>query len=217
MNPPVTILNRQIPAQNLSMVDWRSCDAGKPCQSRIQAVSISPLSAMVCRNHYPSPSSARFTALATEPGLFFAICTAFAANSGKFYFGNSVNHGKLVANNNTTRGSQRCRSANSSWGQQPLSCWQDASGTTYNAPVSARQRVRWSRKRPAATFLPVLSSARALVRCAMMSACAFVTDKIAASRGTVTSFQPAGFAPGGLFYANLHEKLRGGSARRAHT
>lgn len=213
MNPPAHSSNRQIPAQKLMMAARRSCNTGKACQSVPQAESISPFSAMVCRNHYPSPSSARFFAKATEPGLFFADCAGSAGHGRKLCFRNSANQGKLGVINNTTRGGQRCRSANYSWGPQPLSCWQDASGTIFSAPVSARPQVRWLRKRPAATFLQARSSARARVRCATMSACAFVTDTNAASRGISYVFQPAGTISGGLFYATL----RDGSARRAHT
>lgn len=213
MKSPACISNRQIPAQMAGVAAMHSCNAGKPCQSVSQAESISPFSAMVCRNHYPSPSSARFFAKATEPGLFFADSMVFAGRSSKFCFGNCANQGKLDVIRNTTRGSQRCRSANYWWGWQPLSCWQDASGTIFNAPVSARPRARWSRKRPAATFLRARSSARARVRCAMMSECASVTDATAAARGTISFFQPAGRDSGGLFYATS----RDGSARRAHT
>ena len=160
MNPPAHTSNRQNPAQMVDMVATHSCNAGKACQSKSQAESISPFSAMVCRNHYPSPSSARFTALATEPGLFFADCTSSAGQATKLCFGNPANQGKLGVINNTTRGSQKCRSANFSWGPQPLSCWQDASGTIFNAPVLARPQARWLRKRPAVTFLQARLSAR---------------------------------------------------------
>ena len=211
MNSPVDRANRQIPAQTKGAVFLCACNAGDPCQSLNQAESKSPFSAMVCRNHYPSPSSARFVAQASGPGLFLSDLAVCRLQAKRFCFRNPVFRGRLVGNKNTTRGKHRCRSAKPSRGLSPFACWQDASGMTFNAPVSARRQAQWSRKRPAATFLPVQSSARAQVRCAMTLASNSVTDATAALGGLQITFQPAGRVPGGFFI----EIVQGAPVRHA--
>ncbi len=213
MNSPVAGMKWQIPAQIARVALGRSCMTGKALRCCFHTGNKSPFPVMVCRNHYPSPSSARFYAKASEPGPFSQKNWALDRAGQKFRFGFSAFDCKMGVNNNTTRGSLRCRSAKFPQGPSSLHCWPGASGTTCNAPVSARQRAPWSRKQPAATFLPARSSARARVRFATMLGLESVTDTGAAQRGATHCDKPAGMRSGGLF----HAYSRGGSVHRAHT
>lgn len=213
MNSPAPFPHEQFPAHVQGLDAGAPCERGAACQSLSHAENISPFSAMVCENHYPSPSSSRSQALASGPGPFFATSTGSSDKGLRFSLGKKANSGKIAANNKTNRGSKRCSSAKSLRGRLPLRCWRDASGMTFTAPDLARQPVPSLRKQPAATFLQARSSARVRVRFAMMSACASVTDFTAATCGVSPDHQPAGQRSGGLFHANS----RGGSAHRALT
>lgn len=205
--------SRRVLAQKAASLFSGACDHVSACQSPKHAGSISPLPVMVCRNHYPSPSSPRFGAFAFGSGGLFRRTNAYWSALCKKPFPTSWERCKLAGNTNTVRGSKKCSSKEYLQGRLPLLCWPDASGMIWNAPVSVQQLAQSSRQHQAVAFSQVLSSAQARVRFAMMSVCASVTDIFAAPRGVATSHIPAGTRSGGFFYANS----RGGSAHRAIT
>lgn len=198
-----------------------ACEHVVSCQHTNHAGNTSPFSAMVCRNHYPSPSSTRFSAFVSEPGLFSRISRrarrAPSRSPRKKIFENSRNRGKMAARTISERGSQKCSSPEYLRGPSPLSCWPGVSGTTFSVLGLAQPRVLLSQRRQAATFLRGQSSVRAQGRFAMMSGSASATDlKISGfvSDEALKHKRPAvTFWSGGLFYANV----RGGSAHSALT
>ncbi len=215
MNSPALNTNWQKTAQ-LDMTGLAgACVRHGSCQHVTHAENKSPFSAMVCRNHYPSPSSTRFSAFASEPGLFSPIDSrsrdAARRGSRKYALGILRKRGTMTVKTNSERGSHTCSTKSFSQGRLPLSCWRDASGTTFNAPVSAQRQAPWLQKPPAATFLPVRSSVRAQVRSAMTWASVSATDlkfSGSADSGSTTHNRPAetlGF--GGLFYVNQRDTL----------
>lgn len=213
MISPALYTNRQKTAQLDGACLAEACDYFGSCQHAKHAENTSPFSAMVCRNHYPSPSSTRFSALASEPGLFSPknslSCSAIHRRSRKNALGNTRYRGRMTVKINTDKGSHKCSAKSFSRGRLPLPCWRDASGTIFSAPVSAQPRVQWSQKQPAATFLPVRSSVQAQVRCAMTWASVSATDlkfSGSASGGSITHNRPAEtLGSGGLFYVNLRD------------
>lgn len=216
MKRPALASHRRLLAQNLPLGGVRSCIARSAWQSEGQAGRISPLSVMVFENHYPSLSHTRFLRFGAKPGPFLNSLAgggllgrwAKAGRGLKYCFGFGRKTGKLVDIKKTTRGSQTCNSPDYVPPLRSRLCWPGASGTTFSAPVLARQRGLLSPKPPAATCLPARSSARARVRFAMMSGCRLVTDVTSAPWGRQKIHKPAGSAPGGFFYA----KSRGGFA-----
>lgn len=221
MISPALDTNWQKTAQRRIARPTGACERVVSCQHANHAGNTSPFSAMVCRNHYPSPSSTRFSALASEPGLFSRIsrCLSRAPSRGsrKKIFGVSRYQGTMTARINSERGSQKCSSQEFLQGPSPLFCWPGASGTTFSALGSAQPRVLSSQKRQAATFLPGRSSAQARVRFAMTSVSASATDLktsgFVSDEATEHNRPAVTFVSGGLFYANA----RGGSAYRALT
>ncbi len=216
MNSPALYTNRQKTAQPDGVRLARGCDCFGSCQHANHAENISPFSAMVCRNHYPSPSSTRFSAFASEPGLFSRIDSsarhAMRRASRKNALGNTRYRGTMTARINSERGSHTCSTESFSSGRLPLPCWQDVSGMTFSVPALAQLQAQWSQKQPAATFLPGQSSVRAQVRCAMTSASVSATNlkfSGSAQSGSFTHNRPAETTrSGGLFYVNLRDASR---------
>ena len=216
MNSPALNTNWQKTAQLDMTCLVGACLGHGSCQHVTHAESKSPFSAMVCRNHYPSPSSTRFSAFASEPGLFSPIdsCARDAMRRGSrnYALGTPRKRGTMAARNHSERGSHTCNTERLSQGRLPLPCWQDASGTTLNAPVSVRRQVPWSQVQPMAVFSPEPSSVQAQVRCAMTSVSRSATDlnfSGSAHRGSTTHNRPAetlGF--GGLFYVNQRDTVQ---------
>lgn len=212
MNSPALYTNWQKTAQLDGACLAGACDCFGSCQHAKHAGNISPFSAMVCRNHYPSPSSTRSSALASGSGLFSCsdrgLRWATSRMPRKKRLGNTRYRGKMTVKTNPERGSHTCNTESLSQARSPLQLWQDASGTTFSAPALAQPRVRWSQKPPAATFLPEPSSARAQVRCAMTWASVSATDlnySGSAQGGSITHNRPAEtIRSGGLFYVNLY-------------
>ncbi len=215
MNSPALNTNWQKTAQPDATRLEGSCAGRRSCQHDTHAESKSPFSAMVCRNHYPSPSSTRFSAFASEPGLFSPGASrshdARRRGSRKFDLGTLCKRGRMTARNHSERGSLTCSTNRLSQGRLPLPCWQDASGTTLNAPVSVRRQVPWSQVQPMAVFSPEPSSAQAQVRCATTWASVSATDlkfSGSADSGSSTHNRPAEtFGFGGLFYVNQRDTL----------
>ena len=222
MNSPALNTNWQNTAQpDMTRLDG-ACACHGSCQHVTHAESKSPFSAMVCRNHYPSPSSTRFSASASGSGLFSPIDRrsrrvqrsrhALRNGSRKYALGTTRYQGTMTAKINSERGSHTCSTESFSWGRLPLPFWRDASGTTCSAPAWAQPRAQWSQKQPAATFLPVQSSVQAQVRFAMTWASVSATDlnsSGSAQRGPNTHNRPAEtIRSGGLFYVNQRDTVQ---------
>ena len=213
MNSPALNTNWQKTAQPDATRLEGACASHGSCQHDTHAESKSPFSAMVCRNHYPSPSSTRFSAFASEPGLFSPIdsCARDAMRRGSrnYALGTPRKRGTMAARNHSERGSHTCNTERLSQGRLPLPCWQDASGTILNAPVPAQQQALWSQVQPVAVFSPEPSSVLVRGRCATTWASVSATDlkfSGSAHRGSSTHDRPAEtFGFGRLFYVNQRD------------
>ncbi|SMR83216.1 hypothetical protein SAMN04488030_3130 [Aliiroseovarius halocynthiae] len=213
MISPALDTNWQKTAQRRRTRPAGACVYVGSCQHVGHAEDKSPFSAMVCRNHYPSPSSTRFSAFASEPGLFSRIDRGWRLARHRSPRKNALGRARIQGTMTATttlleRGSQTCSTESSSQVRSSLPYWRDASGMTFSAPELAQPQVQWLHKQPVATFLPERSSVRALVRCATTLASASATDLnffASALRGTSSQNRPAATTrSGGLFYVNQH-------------